>query len=199
MMVLKMPEWIRIDEREDAINALEHAAASAETLEADPANWKWLIVSLHNALQGTLVCTLSGTAGVGALDEKSMKKVMEWFEISRDDPDAPMPRERMADPISLFERAMIPDFMSEFGGSPLKVTQEQQGDVKLLNQLRRKFAHLLPVGWSIESAGLPRIVLNVTAIIETLLLSHPANTFRLEQKQTARVREAVGKLREVFS
>lgn len=196
---MNMPEWLRVDEREDAINALEHAAETALTLKEKPLNWKWVVIALQNALQGALVCTMSGTAGVGALSNKSMKEMFEWFEASRTDPDAPYPDEWLADLMTLYKRAKRPEFMQEFDGSPVRTTPEQDDDVKLLNKLRTGFAHFTPRGWSIETAGLPRVVLNVTAIIETLMLSHPACTFRLDRQQTARLEKAIATLRELFS
>ncbi len=195
---MDMPEYLRVDEREDAINALEHAVEISLTLEDKPLNWKWVIVAIHNALQGALVCTLSGTHSTGALSDKSMKGMREWFEASRTDPDAPYPIEWLATPLKLYERAKDPAYMQEFGGLPLRTSQEQDNDVKRLNNLRIEFIHFTPKGWSIESIGLPRIILNATAIIEMLMLSHPACTHRLEREQSARVQRAIATLRELL-
>ena len=191
---MSLPEYLRSDEREDVINALEHAAQTAKTLDKCPLNWKWVIIAVHNALQGALVCTLSGTDGTGALNKKSMRAMRDWFEKSRNNPQLLPPDERLAVPIELYDRAKKPDYMGQFGGAPLKTTKEQDNDVKRLNDLRRDFAHFTPKGWSIQSAGLPRIVLNAIAIIEKLLLSHPANTLRLESEQTNRIRQALATL-----
>ena len=196
---MDVPEYLRVDEREDAINALEHAAETALTLKEIPLNWKWVIIAIHNALQGALVCTLSGTDGTGALSNKSRQKVWDFFEASRTDPDAPYPTEWLAGLFELYERAKDPAYMQEFGGAPLRTTPEQDDDIRRLNNLRRAFAHFTPKGWSIENVGLPRIVLNATAIIETLMLSHPACTFRLEPEQTASVKGAIARLRELLT
>ncbi|MGH6953284.1 MAG: hypothetical protein ACREGL_03825 [Alphaproteobacteria bacterium] len=190
-----LPEHLRTDEREDVINALEHAACAAETLEERPLDWKWVVIAVHNALQGALVCTLSGTHGTGALSDKSMKEKLEWFEASRTDPEAPCPAERLAPLLKLYERAKKQNCTGEFGGSPLRTTKEQDDDVKRLNNLRSEFTHFTPKGWSIEIAYLPRIVLNAIAIIETLLLSHPANTLRFEPEQTDRIKQVFATLR----
>ncbi len=196
---MDFPEYLRVDEREDAINALEHAAHTVETLEKHPLDWKWVIIAIHNALQGALVCTLSGTHGTGALNDKSMQKMWEWFEASRTDSNAHYPKEWLAPLFELYERAKKQDYMGEFGGQPLNTTEEQDEDVKRLNNLRRNFMHFTPKGWSIETAGLPRITLNATTIIETLLLSHPANTFRFDPEHKARVEQAIEKLRSFLS
>lgn len=196
---MNFPEYIRLDEHEDVINALEHAANTAETLEKRPLDWKWVIIAVHNALQGALVCTMSGTHGTGALSDESMKAMWEWFEASRTDPNAPYPKEWLAPLFKLYERAKKQRYMGEFGGQPLSTTEEQDNDVKRLNNLRREFMHFTPKGWSIETAGLPRIVLNAILIIETLLLSHPANTFRFDQEHKARVEQAIKSLRSRLS
>ncbi len=193
------PGWLRVDEREDAVGAIEHAADTAVTVAGKPLNWKWVIIATHNALQGALVCTLSGTAGVGALSKRSRKEMLEWFEASRSDPDAPYPKkEQLAAPLDLWRWAQDASRMGEFGGNPLRPTAEQDEDVKRLNDLRRGLVHFTPKGWSIEEAGLPRMVLNAADIVGQLLLQHPANTFRLEDEQKARVEAAIDKLRSTL-
>ena len=100
--------------------------------------------------------------------------------------------------MKLYERAKDPAYMKEFGGAPLQTTQEQDKDIRRLNNLRTNFAHFTPKGWSIESVGLSRIVLNAALIIEILMLSHPACTLRLEQEQSARVEKAIATLRDLL-
>ena len=197
--MMDMPEYIRTDEREDAINALEHAVETAPTLIDNPLNWKWVIIAIHNALQGALVCTLSGTHRAGALGDKSMRDMLDWFESSRTNPDVPYPSEWLAPLLELYKRAKDARYMLEFGGQPLSTTSEQDDDIKRLNDLRRGFVHFTSKSWSIESAGLPRIVLNATAFIDTLMLSHPACTHRLSSDQTARVQRAIVGIRELLA
>ena len=36
--------WLRVDEREDLINSLEHAVEIARTVRTEPRNWKWLLI-----------------------------------------------------------------------------------------------------------------------------------------------------------
>ena len=50
--------WLRTDEIEEFIDALEHAAMFARQLTDDVKAWKWLIIALHSALQGACVCAL---------------------------------------------------------------------------------------------------------------------------------------------
>ena len=50
--------WLRTNEREDAVRSLEWCAETAKTVRADPHGWKWLLISLHNAVQGYMVVAL---------------------------------------------------------------------------------------------------------------------------------------------
>ena len=52
--------WLRTDEIEEFIDALERAAMFAKQLTDDVKAWKWLIIALHSALQGACVCALTG-------------------------------------------------------------------------------------------------------------------------------------------
>ncbi len=193
----EMPEWLRVGEREDAVSALEFAVEVSSTLNVTPLNWKWLLIVIHNALQGALVCTLSGSHATGALSEKSMKAVWKWYEDSSTYTKSQHPKEWLAPPLELYERAKQKCYMREFDGSPISTTQDQDDDVKKLNQLRRLFAHYTPCEWSIETEGLPRIVVNVVGVIEELL-QHPAFWLRLEPKQECRARQAIAQLRQKF-
>ena len=190
-------EWLKFDEREDMVSCLEHTAEVASTLDATPMNWKWLLISLHNALQGALVCVLSGSHGTGALSTKSMKAVWEWYEAPSCDLKAKPPKEWLAPPLELYERVKQKNHMGEFGGSPIVTTHDEDYDVRRLNKLRRDFAHYTPRLWNIETVGLPRIVLNTAGVIERLV-DHPALSFRLKDGQNARAHESIDRLRRRF-
>jgi hypothetical protein len=53
-----MEIWLRTDETEEALSALEMAANSAKSLTNDLYYWKWVIIALHNSLQGFMVLAL---------------------------------------------------------------------------------------------------------------------------------------------
>ena len=192
-----MPDYLRVDEREDAINALEHSVEVASTLDRTPLNWKWLLIAIHNALQSALVCTLSGSHGMGALSKKSMAAIWNWYEAPSDDAKAKYPKEWLASPLELYERAKQENYMREFGGGPISTTEEQDEDVRKLNELRRGFAHYTPRISAIEVAGLPDIVLNVVGVIDDLS-KHPAFSYRLKANQADRVQQAINQLRVTF-
>ena len=176
---------LSFNEHEDFLNALEHAVEVACTLKANPQNWKWLLISIHNALQGALVCTLSGSHGTDALGDRSAKAVWEWHEMTRDGTKAPPPTEWLAPPLVLYGRANSKDFMSGSGGVPINTTPKQDCDIHKLNTIRNGFAHYPPRHWTIELDGLPRIVLNTVKVIE-MLLAHPTLSYCLKRQQADR-------------
>ena len=191
------PDYLKFDEREDMICALEHVEGVAATLDETPMNWKWLLIAIHNALQGTLVCVLSGSHGTGALTRKSMKTIWDWYETPSDDAKTTYPKEWLAPPLELYERAKQENYMQQFGGSPIVTTHDQDDDVRQLNELRRGFAHYTPRLWSIECEGLPRIVLSTTAVIVSLL-NHPALSCRLKGEQADRAHRTIGNIHKRF-
>ena len=80
-----MKTYVRTDERQDVLASLDHCARClAETEHSDGA-WKWVILSLHSALQGAMVCHLSGTAEAGALTPTCARKWFEWHACDRRD------------------------------------------------------------------------------------------------------------------
>ena len=190
--------WLRVDEREDLVNSLEHAVEIARTVRSEPRNWKWLLIVIHNALQGALVSVLTGTAGLGALEKKCMNEWLDWHEKRRAGKKAPPPKEFLASPLDLYSRAKEKHFMCEFGGTPIRTTKDQDADVRRLNWFRGELIHFKSRIWSIEIEGLPRIVLSAVDIIAQLL-NHPALSLRLENEAAACAGKAVAKLRRTLA
>jgi hypothetical protein len=183
--------WLRIDEREDAIISFEHCAKAISLVSREPANWKWCLLSGHNGAQGALVCTLSGTAGIGAYERRSQREWLAYFESSRGNRQPQPPKIRLADFMELVRRARHPEPMAEFGSGPIELTDAEFKDLQLLNSLRRGLTHFDPCGWSIEIAGLPRIISAAAKVGRICLLGHPTNVLRLEPDQRVRISAAL--------
>ena len=190
--------WLRVDEREDLVNSLEHAVEIARTVRSEPLNWKWLLLIVHNALQGALVSVLTGTHGVGALEKKCMTAWLEWHEKGRAGKKEPPPKEFLASPLELYRRGKQKKFMCEFGGSPIRTTKDEDADVRRLNWFRTELIHFKSRTWYIEIEGLPGIVLTAMQVIEQLL-NHPALAFRLKKDPATRAAAAIGELRRILS
>lgn len=177
--------WLRIDERTDVLASLSVCLLCLEKVNEQPMFWKQVLVSLHNALQGAMVCHLSGTAQMGALDERSLRKTHEWHERDRageiqyeqffedgwqftrvkSERDK-FPAQRLADAKTLFERLFDETKRMEVAGSMISVTEDQIGSFERLHSLRNGLSHFTPAGWSIELAGLPGIALDCLNVIK---------------------------------
>lgn len=145
--------------------------------------WKWVILAAHSALQGTLVCVLSGSSGLVCLTDSSASKVLKWIEESRSNQNLKAPVERVAELPVLLQRSHDANFMSEFGGEPVPPDAEVDADILQLHNLRNQFTHFRPALWSIEVTGLPRIIQVSTAYSQRVMLGHPACTYRLNDEQ----------------
>ena len=160
--------WLETDEADDVVNSLAHCRMCLEQVLLNPAEWKWAIISFHSAFQGAMVCHLVGTANVGHLQPTEAKHWLEWYNGNR---IGPAPKDRMADPITLFERlAGKKDRIEQSCGGSIDVSCDQIKAFKALNGLRRDFAHFNPMGWSIEISGLPAIFRHCLDMIEAIAI-----------------------------
>jgi hypothetical protein len=161
--------WLSIDEQTDVLVSLSGCLHSLTEAHREPAFWKHVIVNLHNALQGAMVCQLSGTAQLGALDKKSLEKTLEWLRLGRIEPrDNCVPHARLADARTLFARIHKKSERKEDAGRVLSISKEQISSFERLHSFRNDFAHFTPKGWSIELGGLPNICLDTLAVIQMI-------------------------------
>jgi len=145
-------EYLRFDEIEDVLSSLDLLALVTPLLKKHPSYWKWAIIVAHAGLQGAMVCALRDTSGVSVLEKKCARQMLEWLETQKGNP----PKEKLADFETLLSRSTK---AANMDGQPLKLTDRQTKDITRLHRhFRNDFAHFVPKSWSIEKAGLPRIV-----------------------------------------
>jgi hypothetical protein len=187
-------DYIRFDEVDDVLASLRLLAELGPKLSSEAWSWKWAIIAAHNGLQGALVCALSGTAGVGALDEHSASAMLDWLEKHSGDP----PKERLASFNTLVERGCSSERMSYLGGAPLSLSRQQTKDLRRLNDnFRNNFAHFTPKGWSIERVGLPRIILAAVDAIQHLM-KQPQVAYKLEEAQRCDLEQSLASINNVL-
>lgn len=173
-------EYVRFDEIEDVLSSLDLLALVIPLAKKRPTFWKWIIIAAHSGLQSAMVCVLAGTSGVPVLDNKSARKMLKWFETR----EGRIPEERLADFNTLLERCHKGNYTD---GAPLKLDAHQAKDIKRLhNHFRNNFAHFTPKSWSIEKAGLPRIVGAAVDCIETLM-GHSRVLYKLSGNRKRRL------------
>ena len=189
-----MSRFARTDERQDVLASLEHCALCLPETERSDGAWKWVVLAAHSALQGAMICHLSGTAGLGALTETSVGKWLDWrerdtrgdidwIEEAPDELDMPVrraktgrdqpPQDRVAGATELFKRLTSPSTRIEGGcGAILPITDQQRESFERLQALRNSFTHFSPRGWSIEVKFIKDVLLNVLDIIALVADDH---------------------------
>jgi hypothetical protein len=160
--------------------SVRRAADALEQTEVDPTTWFFVILDLHRALYCALIAALSGSAGIGAYPDKLQIEWIDWFEKSRDDPNAKAPT---GDYVLPFEK-----LLERAENSPLQLTSEQRADILKLNEFRGDLEHVKPRTWSLAVGGLPRMGANVARAFAALL---PSFSHQLELEEIAQVETAV--------
>lgn len=183
--------YIHIDERLDVLASLELCAISLTHTRQTERAWKWVILSLHSALQGAMVCHLSGAAQLGALTTQSASKWLDWYNNKRhsetesmqedydefgvpntqaEDNGEPAPVEVVASATVLFERLYCRSKrIEESFGEVIPVTEQQKKSFKRLHRLRNEVTHFSPKGWSIELSYIWEIIPDVLAVLGLIL------------------------------
>lgn len=155
--------FLETDERIEAISSLEVFADALEKVTSDPYHWKWVILSLHSALQGFMVLALRSGDGLCPLKDNIAQ---EWLNAYRTGTN--YPKEELDTFLNLYKKIKS-DLMLFFGYSKKFVPEGNQGwSIKKLNKLRNDFIHFLPKSYLLETSGLPIICSDCLGIIEFL-------------------------------
>lgn len=180
--------FLHFDEIEDVLSSLDLLALVSPLADKQPSYWKWAIIAAHAGLQGAMVCALRDTSGVSVLDKKSAREMMKWFDTRKGEP----PEERLADFSTLLARCRKSSCMD---GQPLKLSRAQADDIaRLHKRFRNNFAHFVPKSWSIEKAGLPRIVRAALDAIENLM-RHSRVLYKLSGNKKRRLAQRLKTIR----
>ena len=193
-----MTAFVRADECQDVLGSLEQCAFSLAQARRSERAWKWVVLSLHSALQGAMVCHLSGTEQLGALQERDAIKWREWnnknLQEGDEDAGGPPPK-RLADANELFERLQRSAARIEDGcGGEISIAEQQRVSFKRLHDLRNEFSHFSPRGWSIGLSGTKQAVDDVLSIIR--LIADDGWPFRhMTEQDRSMLRSKIGEVR----
>lgn len=155
--------WLRTDEHEEVVSALEAVAEWSGRIETKIDFWKWVVLAMHNAVQGFMVITLRGSDGLRPLKNDI---AAEWLIAYRE--GGKYPKEKLDSFLNLYKKIKS-DSMLFYVHSKKFIPSGSQGrSIKKLNSLRDDFIHFLPKSWSLEVSGLPQICLDCIDVIEFL-------------------------------
>jgi hypothetical protein len=162
--------YIRTDEHVDTLCSLAKAAEFAKAALDRPLEWKWLLIAVHASLQGSFVLVLSRGNHLLTLKPKHAAAWLKAYSTGGPWPD----RLDLDYFIELYAKAKSQVISSPPSGMQFSVEKRHNDSMKLLNGLRNGFIHFSPQGWSIEAAGLPRLVLDCVEVCRYLLLESGA-------------------------
>ncbi|MHB0918093.1 MAG: hypothetical protein ACYC1G_10000 [Thiobacillus sp.] len=155
--------WLRTNEHEEAASALEAVAEWSERVERDIGYWRWVVLALHNTVQGFMVLALRGSDGLRPLRDDIAAK---WLTAYQEGGQYPV--EKLDSFLNLYKKVQS-DSMLFFVHSKKAIPSPTQGrSMKKLNAMRNDFVHFLPRSWSLEVSGLPEICLDCLALAEFL-------------------------------
>jgi hypothetical protein len=165
-----MEHWLNTNEAPDAVFSLEVTADHLAKAAHDLRHWKWVIVCLHNALQGFMVLALKGSDAFNVM-KKTDKISREWWESVRKG-HPKFPSARMDSFMGLYKKIQDHKFMRMYVHSKTFSPRGTQTDsVNILKFLRNKFIHFLPNNWSIEMSGGPQVIEDCAGVIDFLVLT----------------------------
>jgi hypothetical protein len=156
-------EYLRTNEREEAVRSLEWARSQAALVQCDEYAWKWVLISLHNAAQGFMVLGLWGGNGLLALRDDIAAK---WLRAYRE--GGKFPVEKLDDFLGLYRKVKSPTSFHSIGSVCFSGSETHDRSLKRLNDIRNDFIHFTPKGWSLEKTGLPQICLDTLDLIRHL-------------------------------
>ena len=176
--------WLRTDEKENAVDSLEMTACLLSELKAKNLNrlWKWIAISLFNALYGFCICAIQGTNSdrVKERDSKTggfKDKLISFQEA--------------------LKRTQEDGWMRQYTGSnTLSLTSDQKMSIrKLKDEIRNNFEHFTPKGWSIVISGMPKIVSDVVDVIQFLALGSGNPNWNPDSNHVQRIQDAITRIR----
>ncbi len=123
-------------------------AEHVEAAVTDPQHLLDAVRCAHLALMAAMTETLTGSAGIGAFDDKLAGEHLKFLHGDRPD----MPREFMLSFSQLFERVQEPERL-EFS-DPLIFTVDEKKAAGELDRFRTLVDHPKPTFWSVGCASL---------------------------------------------
>ncbi len=184
--------WLRTDEAEEAVAAVESIAPFVRNISGDLYGWRWTILSVHTTVQGFMVLALRDSAGLNVLPKKL---AAAWLTAHYQ--NGPYPAERLDSFLNLYHKVKNKVMAVQLDAQAFKPSGSQGKSIRSLNALRNSFVHFLPASWSIEVSGLPRICLDSLNLVEYLASGYRPLLWH-DRGHPARVVEALAEARKVL-
>lgn len=162
-----MSIWLRTNEAEETVGAVESTARFAGEVAMDRFAWRWVLLSLHNALQGAMVIAVRDSAGVNVLPKNLAREWLATYEAG-----GTLPQERLDSFLNLYTKLKKKEIARQLGAARFVPKGLQSESMKRLNCLRNTFVHFVPASLSLELTGLPAMCLDSVDVLEYALFGY---------------------------
>lgn len=171
-------KYIHFTEETNSVDFLEKVYYFVKRVEEHPNDWKWVIISLHDALYGFAICALKGTNDLNVTyqDKNGRKNLISFGEA--------------------IKRCQDSSFMTWLSSSKtLQLNEYQVWAIKKLHEeFRNHFEHYQPIIWSIEIHGFPDMTVAILDIIK-FLSTGSGNFMHLSKTQIRKIKSNIFKSR----
>lgn len=187
----KKPEYLRIDEKGNAMDSLHCALGFLRETKKDIYRWKWFIIAIHHAIYHFMLLALANTDLSGIWQEPVIKKKNGLVDIFN-------PKNKLISFMKALEFIQDPKRMGGYVNSqPFKAFSYHIQSMKSLNdELRNKFIHYKPLGWSIHDGYLTGVANPALEIIEFLVCK--SGRCRFEEYQIKQIESDIRQIRSLF-
>ncbi len=190
-----LPNYLLIyDEEIDAISSLEILTSQLSKVVAFPHHWKWVFISLHNALQGFMVLSLQGTNALNVLTPKSAKEWLEGYETDHliNNPS------KLDYFLELYGKIKSDAMLIWSNSKPFVANSTQDKSVRRVNNFRNVLIHYVPASSAFNMKTRTHDLLDVISIIEFLAFESN-NVFIHEEGGRDRVNKLCALIRKQAS
>lgn len=160
--------FFETSEPDDVLGSLEHFEWCLERTLTNPHEWKWVVLSLFGAVQGSIVCHAAGSTQTEVLTDESAKQMLLWLDAAPSVRGA-YPTEKLAGPDTLYKRLNGTYPRMSPAGGVIRTTSAQDKAFSSLKGLRDDFNHFSPRGWLIEKELMLECIAPMLDLIETIL------------------------------
>lgn len=193
---------LRTNEEIEAVRALEMVAKLLPTVEHDAYQWKWVLIALHNAVQGFMVLSLQGTWPVRVFMEAHAKKAIEAYEQEVAKPRDERDYERMFLSgkldyfLNLYEKIQSDEQMGQFVTSrTFRPDGTQTQSMEQLNEKRNGFMHFVPISTTMYVGDFPTVLGDCVALMSFLAFDSQNVTWGIQDQLEEQTRTLLDQVR----
>ncbi len=191
-----MEHYLRIDEKENAIDSLQKATNFLKNTESDLLYWKWFIVAIHHSIYHFMLLALQNTDLSGIWKEP--EKLVD-YGLSRKVVDIKDSKNKLVGFVEAFKRIQETARMNGYVNAKPFVANigHEEAAVCLNKILRNNFVHFSPKGWSIEISFIIEAVSPMLEVVKFLVLN--SGRLFLDEQQRNGVQSDIAQIQLFFN